>query len=227
MAIIEEVHEDEVKVASTSNSDTDGEMPTMTDDLPEGKGENNQEGEDATGGLAGSIRTKQSKNEKKARSILSKLNLKLVPDVMSVKIRKNRQTGFTISKPEVYKCLNSDTYIIFGDMSFEDLAAQTRSEAAEKLTQKLAAAGVGGFGLGGINAKENEGKNETNGVSGDQKVETYVEEEEGVDNEELTSLQEKDVELVIAQTQTTRLKAIQALKKSNWDVVEAIMNLAS
>ena len=58
---------------------------------------------------------KQSRSEKKARKIMSKLGLKPVPSVNRVTIRKSKNILFVINKPDVYKNPASDTYIVFGE----------------------------------------------------------------------------------------------------------------
>merc|ERR1712054_436420 len=62
-------------------------------------------GEDA------SSKAKQSRGEKKARKIMSKLGLKQVTGVSRVTIRKSKNILFVINKPDVYKNPASDTYI--------------------------------------------------------------------------------------------------------------------
>lgn len=75
---------------------------------------------------------KQSRGEKKARKIMSKLGLKLVPGVTRVTIRKSKNILFVIQKPETYKSPASDTYIVFGEAKIEDLSQQAQMEAANK-----------------------------------------------------------------------------------------------
>merc|ERR1711945_80599 len=75
-------------------------------------------GEDA------SSKAKQSRGEKKARKIMSKLGLKQVTGVSRVTIRKSKNILFVINKPDVYKNPASDTYIVFGEAKIEDLTQQ-------------------------------------------------------------------------------------------------------
>lgn len=58
---------------------------------------------------------KQSRSEKKARKLMSKLGLKQVPGVNRVTIRKSKNILFVINKPDVFKNPASDTYIVFGE----------------------------------------------------------------------------------------------------------------
>ena len=70
----------------------------------------------AAAGLAEDLvsKAKQSRGEKKARKIMSKLGLKQVTGVSRVTIRKAKNILFVINKPDVYKNPASDTYIVFG-----------------------------------------------------------------------------------------------------------------
>ena len=61
-------------------------------------------------------KAKQSRSEKKARKVMSKLGLKQVTGVNRVAIRKSKNILFVINKPDVYKSPASDTYIVFGEV---------------------------------------------------------------------------------------------------------------
>ena len=71
-------------------------------------------------------KAKQSRGEKKARKIMSKLGLKQVAGVSRVTIRKSKNILFVINKPDVYKNPASDTYIVFGEAKIEDLSQQAQ-----------------------------------------------------------------------------------------------------
>lgn len=60
-------------------------------------------------------KAKQGRSEKKSRKAIGKLNLKAVPGVTRVTVRKSKNILFVINKPEVFKNPGSDTYIIFGE----------------------------------------------------------------------------------------------------------------
>ncbi|XP_046991636.1 nascent polypeptide-associated complex subunit alpha-like [Schistocerca americana] len=148
---------------------------------------------------------KQSRAEKKARKIMSKLGLKPVQGVSRVTIRKSKNILFVISKPDVFKNPASDTYIVFGEARIEDLSQQAQMAAAEKFKAadvSGAAAAVGGTAV----------------------VSPIQEESEEEDTDE-TGVEEKDVELVMSQANVSRGRAIRALKNNNNDIVNAIMEL--
>ncbi|VDK41097.1 unnamed protein product [Taenia asiatica] len=132
--------------------------------------------------------SKQSRSEKKARKAMSKLNLKPVPGICRVTIRKAKAIMFVISNAEVYKAQNVDTYIIFGEAKIEDMSTQAQAAAVEKLRSQT---------LAGV-----------------------TKEDEEVDE---TGLEAKDIELIMEQANVSRSKAVNALRKNNNDIVNAIM----
>lgn len=152
--------------------------------------------------------SKQSRQEKKARKQIGKLGLKPVPGVTRVAIRKTKAMLFVINKPEVFKNATGDTYVVFGEAKIEDLSQQAQMAAAKKFQE----------------AQEVRKKAEQL-----TKPEAIIEEdeEEEVDEGEIdeTGVDAKDIELVMAQANCTRGKAVKALKANQSDIVNAIMEL--
>merc|ERR1712061_346522 len=74
--------------------------------------------------------------EKKTRKAVQKLGMKPVPNIVRVTVKKSKNILFVISKPDVHKSPNSDTYIIFGEAKIEDLSAQAQQSAAQQFTQQ-------------------------------------------------------------------------------------------
>ncbi|XP_055606705.1 nascent polypeptide-associated complex subunit alpha [Uranotaenia lowii] len=182
-------------------SDTESE-----DTIPELEDAGTAAAQLSTGGLQDLVsKAKQSRGEKKARKIMSKLGLKPVQGVNRVTIRKSKNILFVINNPDVYKNPHSDTYIIFGEAKIEDLSQQAQVAAAEKFKAPEAAPAGG------------ESSGTTTSVAP-----IAEEDEEEVDD---TGLMEKDIELVMQNANVPRAKAIRALKESNFDVVNAIMEL--
>jgi len=159
-------------------------------------------GDDMTG-----AKSKQSRGEKKARKIMSKLGLKQVAGVSRVTIRKSKNILFVINKPDVYKNPASDTYIVFGEAKIEDLSQQAQMEAAQKFKAAEASAPseMGGSGTTGHAA--------------------IPEEEDEDDEVDETGVEAKDIELVMTQANVSRGKAVKALKNNGNDIVNAIMEL--
>lgn len=154
---------------------------------------------------------KQSRAERKARKAMGKLGLKPVSGVMRLTIKRAKDTLFVITRPDVYKATNSDTFVAFGEIKVEDLSAsaaalenarKASAEEAAKVTEPVA---------------EPEKKEE-------EAAEKPAEAEEPVDE---TGLSAQDIDLVVQQGKCTRAKAVEALRRNNGDIVNSIMELSA
>ena len=198
------------EASNDSGTDSEGDDDSIPE-LEETAGE--AAAEAAVAGAAGAAgddanKAKQSRGEKKARKIMSKLGLKQVAGVSRVTIRKSKNILFVINKPDVYKNPASDTYIVFGEAKIEDLSQQAQMEAAKKFESAQAPqpTEMGAGGTTGPAAIPEE------------------EEEEGEAPDE-AGVEDKDIELVMSQANVTRTKAVKALKNNANDIVNAIMEL--
>ncbi|KAH8235974.1 hypothetical protein KR032_011795 [Drosophila birchii] len=147
----------------------------------------------------------KSRGEKKARKMILKLGLKPIPGVNRVTIRKTKNILFVINNPDVYKNPHTDTYIIFGEAKVEDLSQQAKMAAAERFKATKAAFAI---------------KNLVSTTSMAPIAEK--DEEEEMDD---AGIDEDDIKLVRMQANTSRAKAIKALKNNDNDIVNAIMEL--
>merc|ERR1712211_216373 len=189
-----------------SGSDSDGDddsIPELEETAGEGAGEGDVK---AVGDEAGN-KAKQSRGEKKARKIMSKLGLKQVTGVSRVTIRKSKNILFVINKPDVYKNPASDTYIVFGEAKIEDLSQQAQMQAAEK------------FKAAEVPQPTEMGASGTTGPS------AIPEEDEDDGEVDASGVEDKDIELVMSQANVSRSKAVKALKNNANDIVNAIMEL--
>lgn len=152
--------------------------------------------------------SKQSRSEKKARKAMSKLNLKPVPGICRVTIRKAKAIMFVISNAEVYKAQNVDTYIIFGEAKIEDMSTQAQAAAVEKLRSQT---------LAGVTKEVNQSKEDESASK------AAIAEESDDEEVDETGLEAKDIELIMEQANVSRSKAVNALRKNNNDIVNAIM----
>merc|ERR1719436_2399237 len=152
-------------------------------------------------------KAQQSRAEKKARKIMSKLGLKQVAGVVRVTIRKSKNVLFVIAKPDVYKNPVSDAYIVFGEAKIEDLSQNAQMEAASKFTATA-------------------GPPQPVDMGGQVTAPAATQDDEE-DSEEIdaTGVDDKDIELVMSQANVPRSKAISALKNNTNDIVNAIMEL--
>jgi len=196
--------EDKKADASGTESDSDS-VPELEDGQTQG-----QSPLAAAAGLNEDLvsKAKQSKGEKKARKVMSKLGLKQVAGISRVTIRKSKNFIFVIAKPDVYKNPSSDTYIVFGEAKIEDLSQQAQMEAAQKFTnpEMPVPTDLGAQGT-------------TNNPA------PIPEEEDDGEDVDDAGVEEKDIELVMSQANVSRSKAVKALKGNNNDIVNAIMNL--
>ena len=189
-----------------SGSDSDGDDDSIPE-LEETAGEGAGEGDVKAVGDDAANKAKQSRGEKKARKIMSKLGLKQVTGVSRVTIRKSKNILFVINKPDVYKNPASDTYIVFGEAKIEDLSQQAQMQAAEK------------FKAAEVPQPTEMGASGTTGPS------AIPEEDEDDGEVDATGVEDKDIELVMSQANVSRSKAVKALKNNANDIVNAIMEL--
>ncbi|XP_069501911.1 uncharacterized protein [Ambystoma mexicanum] len=149
-------------------------------------------------------KAKQSRSEKKARKAMSKLGLRQIHGVTRITIRKSKNILFVITKPDVFKSPASDIYIVFGEAKIEDLSQQVHKAAAEKFKVPMENSPLITEAAPTLTIKEES------------------EEEEEVDE---MGLEVRDIELVMAQANVSRPKAVRALRHNNNDIVNAIMEL--
>ncbi|WKY07375.1 hypothetical protein Q1695_007094 [Nippostrongylus brasiliensis] len=132
------------------------------------------------------------------RKLFSKLGLKSVTGVPRVCIRKSKNILFVINKPDVYKNPGSDTYIIFGEAKIEDPSQHQQLTAIDRI-------------------KPSEDTPAP--------LATVQEDKDDGTEEDATGIEEKDIELVMSQANTSSNKAIRALRSADNDIVNAIMSL--
>jgi len=191
--------------AVESGTDSDGDDNDSIPELEETGGAATEQAAVAAGDMGEEGgKGKQSRGEKKARKMMSKLGLKQVTGVSRVTIRKSKNILFVITKPDVYKNPSSDTYIVFGEAKIEDLSQQAQMEAASKFK----AAEVPQVPDAGVAAAQ-----------------TAVAEDDDDEEVEADGVEEKDIELVMSQANVSRGKAVKALKNNTNDIVNAIMEL--
>merc|ERR1712000_294904 len=145
---------------------------------------------------------RQSKSEKKARKQIQKLGLRQITDITRVTIKKSKNVIFAISNPDVFKSPSSETYVIFGEVKVDDFGQQTGlQQAAASLDTD----------------------------ADDDDIPALEEETPAATVEEVPAAEgefpEQDIELIMKQGEATREQAIDALQKSNGDVVNALMEL--
>ncbi|KAL2558866.1 Nascent polypeptide-associated complex subunit alpha-like protein 2 [Forsythia ovata] len=163
--------------------------------------------EDGAAGTNGS--SKQSRSEKKSRKAMLKLGMKPVTGVSRVTIKRTKNVLFFISKPDVFKSPNSETYVIFGEAKIEDLSSQLQTQAAQQFRMP---------DMSSMMAKSDAS------AAAAASATQADEEDEEIDE---TGVEARDIDLVMTQAGVSRSKAVKALKTHNGDIVSAIMELTT
>lgn len=118
------------------------------------------------------------------------------------------QVLFAISKPDVFKSPNSETYVIFGEAKIDDTNSQLLAQAAAQR-----------FKMPNVSSMiPNSDASEAATVPQDEDDDEVVDE---------TGVEAKDIDLVMTQAGVSRAKAVKALKAVNGDIVSAIMELTT
>ncbi|KAL4696282.1 hypothetical protein H8957_001508, partial [Semnopithecus entellus] len=152
-------------------------------------------------------KAKQSRSEKKARKAMSKLGLRQIQGVTRITIQKSKNILFVIAKPDVFKSPASDTYVVFGEAKIEDLSQQVHKAAAEKFKVPSEPSAL---------VPESAPRPRV-------RLECKEEEEEEEEEVDEAGLELRDIELVMAQANVSRAKAVRALRDNHSDIVNAIM----
>ncbi|VAH68840.1 unnamed protein product [Triticum turgidum subsp. durum] len=169
------------------------------DDEYDDEDEDEKDDDDVEGGDA-SGRSRQTRSEKKSRKAMEKLGMKVITGVNCVTIKKSKTVTFVLSKLDVFKSSHLETYVIIGEIKFEDLTElQTQAEQ---------------FKASGPSRVNSMGEPSVVAVQDDEEVD-----ETGVDK--------KDVELVMMQASMSRSRAVEALKAADGGIVSAIMELTN
>ncbi|XP_072573037.1 uncharacterized protein nacad isoform X2 [Paramormyrops kingsleyae] len=191
---------------SCNESDSDGSVPELEESetaLMRPPDSQSQLSHAAPSADESMNKGKQSRSEKKARKAMSKLGLRQIHGVTRITIRKSKNILFVITRPDVFKSPASDIYIVFGEAKIEDLSQQVHKAAAEKFKVPLEPSPIIPENRPSLSIKEES-------------------EEEEVDE---AGLELRDIELVMAQANVSRGKAIRALRHNKNDIVNAIMEL--
>lgn len=234
MPEIEEVVDDDKKVDDVDDSDDDDDVPEL-DDVGKDKDD---------GG-------KQNRGEKKCRKVVSKLGLKPVNGIIRITIRKSKNILFVISKPDVLRAPNSDTYIIFGEAKIEDMAQSAMQRAAAGGGSSSAAQRKAAQQMAADPEQLKQMQEQLNSMDPEQLKKMGVDpamleklqaltggvsaaaagkepaasDEASKDDGDMT-FEENDIKIIMDHG-VSRDEAIAALKKNNNDVVEAIMSISS
>jgi len=146
-----------------------------------------------------------------------KSGVKPIKEAYRVTLKRAKGVLFVIQPADVYK--GGDAYVVFGEARAEDLAAQAQTGAAEQFRVPQGAADPYAALANSVISKS----------EGETSKEDEIPPLEAEANEaDLAALnvQEKDIELVMAQGKVSRAKAVSLLKQNDGDVVNTLMQLS-
>nr|VDC97941.1 unnamed protein product [Brassica rapa] len=197
---IEEAIKEQMKLEQKEDDVVVEDVKDEDDDVDDDEDDDNADGQGAESG-------KQSRSEKKSRKAMLKLGMKPVTDVSRVTIKRSKNVLFVISKPDVFKSPNSETYVIFGEAKIDDMSSQLQAQAAQRFKMPDVASMIPPNAEAAAVAQE--------------------EDQDDDDDVDETGVEAKDVELVMTQAGVSKAKATKALKANDGDIVSAIMELTT
>nr|AAM60929.1 putative alpha NAC [Arabidopsis thaliana] len=185
------------------------EDDVVVEDVKDGEEEDDDEDDEdvEVEGEGGNENAKQSRSEKKSRKAVLKLGMKPVSDVSRVTIKRAKNVLFVISKPDVYKSPNAETYVIFGEAKVDDLSSQLQTQAAQRFKMPDVTSMLPNAGSEATMAP--------------------LAEEEDEDDVDDTGVEARDIDLVMTQAGVSKAKAVSALKANDGDIVSAVMELTT
>ncbi|KAK5584313.1 hypothetical protein RB653_005921 [Dictyostelium firmibasis] len=152
---------------------------------------------------------KVTKGEKKTREAMKKLGLSPVNDIFRVTIKQKEGVLVVVAEPEVYASPSGETYVVFGDHTFDDIASRLQRAAPKANVDDIVKAAM----PAPTAVKETEESEEI--VA------------QAVDNFDYQGVSPKDVEVVMKETKASREKVVETLKKNNNDLVSAVLDLTT
>ncbi|OBA23477.1 nascent polypeptide-associated complex subunit alpha [Metschnikowia bicuspidata var. bicuspidata NRRL YB-4993] len=162
-----------------------------------------------------------SKNEKKAREAIKKLNLKQVKGISRVTFKQRGNLIYAIDLPDVYKS-PAGTYVVFGEAKVDDMNQRlAEAQAAQTAAAQAQAAGADADAPADKSPESITADLEKASLNA--KVEEADEEDGDVDE---SGLDASDIAIIVEQTQVSRAKAVSALRRNKGDMVNAIMELS-
>ncbi|XP_057538930.1 nascent polypeptide-associated complex subunit alpha-like protein 1 isoform X2 [Amaranthus tricolor] len=175
----------------------------MIEDIDEEDDNTDDDSEDdvevSSDGDASDKSTIISKSEKKTRKAMRKLGMHPITGVSRVTLRNEKNDLKVISKPVVFMCPTTETYIFFGEATKKDISSQLEIQPAQQFKAP---------DLSNVIFKPD--------------ISAMVQDDAKVYE---AGLLPKDVEDVMTQAGVTWGEAFTALKANNGDIMDAIMDL--
>lgn len=154
------------------------------------------------------------RHERKARAVMDKIaGLKRVDGEFKEVQMVRQGTVFVIEDPVVYKCPQTNCYVVFGPYGVPDYMELAKQQLSQWQNSEAGAAGTSGTGA------------EVDASLPGTGVKDAVDEVDDDAEVDETGVEPKDIELVMTQAGVSRSKAVTALKAADGDIVTAIMEL--
>ncbi|CUM46955.1 Nascent polypeptide-associated complex subunit alpha [Debaryomyces fabryi] len=167
-----------------------------------------------------------SKNEKKARELIKKLNLKQIKGITRVTFKQRGNLIYAIDQPDVFRS-SAGTYVVFGEAKVDDMNKRIAEAQQQQAQQEALAKAAGESGEAGEGQEDKSQDAITADLEKASLNANKVEEEEADDSEvDESGLDSKDIDIIVEQTQVSRGKAVKALRAHDGDMVNAIMELS-
>ncbi|KAI5955850.1 EGD2 [Candida jiufengensis] len=167
-----------------------------------------------------------NKNEKKARELIKKLNLKQIKGISRVTFKQRGNLIYAIDSPDVYRS-SAGTYVVFGEAKVDDMN-QRIAEAQAQQAQQDALTSASKSSNDEIQDKSPESitADLEKASLGENKVEEVNDDDEDEEEIDESEFDPKDISLIVEQTHVSRAKAVKALKNHGGDMVNALMELS-
>lgn len=146
-----------------------------------------------------------SPKEQKILDSFSKLKPELV-EVSQVSLGANTDL-YTLAEPVIYKLPNTTSYLVFGEIKRSMSLDQMKRWLEEQM-------------------KEKEAQKDKNVIDGEAEHEEVHDHPCAHHEEDGAGLSEDDINLIMSQVNISREEAIDALRKANNDVVNALVELS-
>jgi len=173
---------------------------------------------------------KVNRGEQKNRKALSKMGLKAFTGITKVTLKMKQGVYLTVETPEIMKNPGSDSYLVFGDIKINDPQSNFQ-QAAQMLASKAgnkpgAAPATGTEEQPPALVEETKtGTEKKTEKPSEKKKEEKPAAAAPAEKADETGLDPKDIELVMTQANCSRGTAVAALRKTNGDVVNAIVHV--
>ncbi|CAD8076492.1 unnamed protein product [Paramecium sonneborni] len=165
---------------------------------------NSGEGHDYKGGNEKD--KKANRGETKFKQALSKLGMKPVYGINRVTIKRGKQYLLYIDNPEILKSVKvNNSYIVFGEAKVHDPTNQIGKQESKNLAQQVQNSTISSW------LKNNENKKQK-----------LIQKPEQISDE---GIPPESIKMVMEHCKCDKRKAIEALQKSDYDIVQTILTL--